>query len=162
MTVKDLHQATGISAAVLYGYEAGKTKPGAREITLICKALKVTPNVLLFGTERPFGNPETPAEKLLRISQSGPMGVIMGMFLFPMAMTALDAEQKKTLFAMALNMLEASNPKVSTQILDALDVFETALTDEGLDWGTVGSAEKEVKDRVMARVQDYMQAAKPS
>lgn len=39
----------GISRTVLVGYEAGKTKPGAREIRLLADALNVTPNWLLLG-----------------------------------------------------------------------------------------------------------------
>lgn len=44
----------GISRTVIVGYEAGTHKPGAREIRLLCEALHVTPNWLLFGTENPF------------------------------------------------------------------------------------------------------------
>lgn len=40
----------GISRTVLVGYEAGKTKPGAREIRLLADALNVTPNWLLLGS----------------------------------------------------------------------------------------------------------------
>ena len=39
----------GISRTVLVGYEAGKTRPGAREIRLLSDALNVTPNWLLLG-----------------------------------------------------------------------------------------------------------------
>jgi transcriptional regulator with XRE-family HTH domain len=41
----------GISRTVLVGYEAGQTKPGAREIRLLCETLGVTPNVLIYGSE---------------------------------------------------------------------------------------------------------------
>lgn len=44
----------GVSRTVLVGYESGKYKPGAREIRLISEALNVTPNWLLYGTEKPF------------------------------------------------------------------------------------------------------------
>lgn len=46
-----LSAATGISRTVLIGYEAGRTAPGAREIRLLCDALNVTPNRLLYGKE---------------------------------------------------------------------------------------------------------------
>jgi transcriptional regulator with XRE-family HTH domain len=39
----------GISRTVLVGYEAGKTKPGAREIRMLSAALGVTPNWLVLG-----------------------------------------------------------------------------------------------------------------
>lgn len=44
----------GISRTVIVGYEAGTHKPGAREIKLLCEALQITPNWLLFGQESPF------------------------------------------------------------------------------------------------------------
>lgn len=44
----------GVSRTVLVGYETGKYKPGARELRLIAEALNVTPNWLLYGTEKPF------------------------------------------------------------------------------------------------------------
>jgi transcriptional regulator with XRE-family HTH domain len=43
----------GISRTVLVGYEAGKTKPGAREIRILAEALNVTPNWLLLGNMTP-------------------------------------------------------------------------------------------------------------
>lgn len=44
----------GISRTVLVGYESGKYKPGARELRLLADTLHVTPNWLLYGTEKPF------------------------------------------------------------------------------------------------------------
>ncbi|MBI5899645.1 MAG: helix-turn-helix transcriptional regulator [Rhodocyclales bacterium] len=44
----------GIARTVIVGYEAGTHKPGAREIRLLCEALQITPNWLLFGQENPF------------------------------------------------------------------------------------------------------------
>ena len=44
----------GVSRTVLVGYESGKYKPGAREIRLLAEALHITPNWLLYGTEKPF------------------------------------------------------------------------------------------------------------
>lgn len=49
----DLHRITGISRSVLFGYENGRTKPGAREIRLLCDALKVSPNRLIYGSDDP-------------------------------------------------------------------------------------------------------------
>ena len=41
----------GVSRTVIVGYEAEHSKPGTREIKLLCKALFITPNWLLFGEE---------------------------------------------------------------------------------------------------------------
>lgn len=43
----------GVSRAALSLYETGTNKPGAREITLLCEVLHVSPNWLLYGSESP-------------------------------------------------------------------------------------------------------------
>lgn len=54
MSVTDLHRATGISRNVIQGYEAGKFAPGAWELKRLCDVLRVTPNKLIYGTDKPF------------------------------------------------------------------------------------------------------------
>ena len=43
----------GVSRAALSLYEIGTNKPGAREITLLCEVLHISPNWLLYGSESP-------------------------------------------------------------------------------------------------------------
>lgn len=54
LSLADLHRQTAISRTTLHDYESGRSKPGAREIRLLCDALGVTPNRLIYGTEAPF------------------------------------------------------------------------------------------------------------
>lgn len=44
---------SGVSRATLSLYEIGTNKPGAREITLLCEVLHVSPNWLLYGSDSP-------------------------------------------------------------------------------------------------------------
>lgn len=44
----------GISRAVVSLYESGTNRPSPREIRLLCEALKVSPNYLIYGDEHPF------------------------------------------------------------------------------------------------------------
>ena len=44
----------GISRTALIGYEAGTSRPGARELRILCQTLGVSANALLFGSENPF------------------------------------------------------------------------------------------------------------
>lgn len=46
-------EGLGVSRAALSLYETGTNKPGAREITLLCEVLTVSPNWLLYGSESP-------------------------------------------------------------------------------------------------------------
>lgn len=44
----------GLSRAVISLYESGKNRPSPKEIRLLCEALKITPNYLIYGDEHPF------------------------------------------------------------------------------------------------------------
>lgn len=48
-TVQADPSGKGISRTVLVGYEAGKFKPGAREIRILCETFKVNASWLIFG-----------------------------------------------------------------------------------------------------------------
>nr|WP_315483833.1 helix-turn-helix transcriptional regulator [uncultured Undibacterium sp.] len=41
----------GVHRTVLVGYEAGHSRPGAREIRILCETLSITPNWLIYGSE---------------------------------------------------------------------------------------------------------------
>jgi transcriptional regulator with XRE-family HTH domain len=45
---------SGISGAVISLYERGVNRPGPREIRILCEALRITPNHLVYGDEAPF------------------------------------------------------------------------------------------------------------
>jgi transcriptional regulator with XRE-family HTH domain len=47
----DQRRGAGISRATIYAYEANDSKPGARELRILCEALDVSPNWLLLGQE---------------------------------------------------------------------------------------------------------------
>jgi transcriptional regulator with XRE-family HTH domain len=44
----------GVSRAVISLYEAGTNRPSPREIRLLCEALRITPNFLIYGDDDPF------------------------------------------------------------------------------------------------------------
>jgi transcriptional regulator with XRE-family HTH domain len=54
ITQNELHKRTGLSREAIKGYESGRNKPGAKELKLLCEALQISPNQLLFGSEQPF------------------------------------------------------------------------------------------------------------
>jgi transcriptional regulator with XRE-family HTH domain len=53
MTQATLAEVSGVSRSAIKGYETGRNMPGSRELKQLCRALKVTPNALLFGSENP-------------------------------------------------------------------------------------------------------------
>ena len=49
-----LAELAGVSRSAIKGYETGRNMPGARELRALCKALSVSPTVLLYGSEDAF------------------------------------------------------------------------------------------------------------
>ncbi|WP_180125476.1 helix-turn-helix transcriptional regulator [Rhodoferax sp. BLA1] len=54
LTQSQLSEKSGVSLSAIKGYETGRTLPGARELRELCQALKISPNMLLWGTETPY------------------------------------------------------------------------------------------------------------
>lgn len=46
----------GVSRAVISLYEVGTNRPSPREIRLLCEALRITPNLLIYGDDDPFSS----------------------------------------------------------------------------------------------------------
>lgn len=154
MAVREVHELTGISPAVLYGYEAGKTKPGAREIALISEALRVTPNVLLFGSEEPFGVPALdPASRLARMTDERPFALMASVMIIPMALATMDYEDRRTLFSVALSLIQAKQPDIGPKIVRAVQAMDDFMTARGLTWDKLSKMSKEQRDALMAEMQ---------
>lgn len=106
----DLHRLTGISRSVLFGYENGRTKPGAKEIRLLCDALKVSPNRLIYGSdESQFKDePSLIYEIGLDKSNTGEIGLAT-------LMRMLNKEEHLALLTLTRSILVARHGK---QVLD--------------------------------------------
>ena len=50
-TQNELHQRTGISRDAIKGYESGRNMPGSRELRVLCEALGVSANKVLWGRD---------------------------------------------------------------------------------------------------------------
>jgi transcriptional regulator with XRE-family HTH domain len=103
----ELHRLTGISRPVLFGYEAGRTRPGAKEIRLLCDALKVTPNRLIYGSDdSPFKNVTGPLPLWMDFD-SQDYGTINSTVLIMM----LSREERLALTTLAYSILESRHGK---------------------------------------------------
>lgn len=129
LSVRELHEKTGISQAVLYGYEGGKTKPGARELTLICQALRVSPNMLLFGAEDPFGTVVSPVEKLMRLSNDPFFAGFIGHMVMRPLFNQLGADQKKAWLGISFALLQATKPQALETLLRFIELLDASVVD---------------------------------
>lgn len=123
----ELHRQTGISRPVLFGYETGRTKPGAKELRLLSEALGVTPNRLLFGTDEPF-KPQTGIRSLVKLRNS-PVSMMVGMMLFPVAFGVLDDDQVESLLTILSSMVESRDKETHKKITIIIDLINEEMGD---------------------------------
>ena len=108
----ELNRRTGISRTVLIGYEKGRTKPGARELRLICDALAVTPNRLIYGMEAPFE-----ADMLRDPFQAlGFRGNVFDNLIVAFLFSMLTRDEQKALLVMTQSLLESRHGKADIEL----------------------------------------------
>lgn len=119
MTVSDLHRETGISRTVLQGYEAGRFVPGAMELKKLCSVLKVTPNKILFGEEKPLEN------KPLLASFVGDVTKAAGTAKLAIVLQVLSSEELSALLSLVESIVIArvKGAKKLQQLFHAVDVM---------------------------------------
>lgn len=156
----ELNRITGISRTVLIGYEAGRTKPGAKEIRLLCDALKVTPNRLIYGSEElhlgdQFGllldniNPDDR-------SASIKLGALMLM---------LSKEERSALLTLARSILVERHGKQTLETFSAvtLSIYDVSDAMEGGEEWSIEELEefkRTIENRISERISAESEKAK--
>jgi len=87
----------GIHRTVLVGYEAGHSRPGAREIRILCEALSITPNWLIYGSDFAGGTDQAAMEGVRK------NGLFAAMRL-ALAIAVLKPHERDALQSLALSM----------------------------------------------------------
>lgn len=111
----DLHKLTGLSRTVLINYEACRHIPGARELRLLCDALEVSPNQLIYGTEEPHRQTTGLADAILSMGASAVMPV---MILAPMLGAMLGKDDTRAVLTMIESLLKAKSPDGYASVLE--------------------------------------------
>jgi transcriptional regulator with XRE-family HTH domain len=120
----------GVSRTVIVGYEAGQFKPGAREIRILCEALLVTPNWLIYGSDFAGGTEQASMEAVRK------NGLFAAMRL-ALAIAVLKPHERNAFSSLVLSMAgrELGDHKLSVLFLLAGKIAEpgaSALV-EGMD-----------------------------
>lgn len=119
LSVMELSRLTGISKTVLHGYERGRTKPGARELRILSAALKVSPNMLLLGSED-FEGTRPDLTSIFRKLRARPE--LSGVFLtslMPFLSPALDEAEFEGLLVLLHGLLRSRSPELAARALEA-------------------------------------------
>lgn len=94
-------EGKGVSRTALVGYEAGTSRPGARELRILCETLSVTPNLLIFGAEEPFQASQVALEGAFA---SGPARGLTQALQFGLTVAALRGNERAALLSLVLSM----------------------------------------------------------
>lgn len=115
----DMHKKTGLSRTVLINYEAGRHKPGSREIKLICDTLSISPNYLIYGTEKPHEIKQGLAEKIL--SMDAGAAFVQLSILIPLVSAILGHDEKRLILEFIETVLKARSPELPGEIMSIID-----------------------------------------
>lgn len=117
----DLHKLTGLSRTVLINYEACRHIPGTRELRLLCDALEVSPNQLIYGTEEPHSRTIGLADTILNMGEAAVMPVIM---IAPMLGAMLGKDDTRTLLNLIESLLKAKSPEDYASVMEIVKMFK--------------------------------------
>lgn len=120
LSQSDLHNKTGLSRTVLINYEAGRHKPGARELRLLCDALEVSPNHLIYGTEEPHSRKSGLADTLLNMGEAA---IVPAAMLGPMFGAMLGKDDTRTILNLIESLLKAKDPIGYAHVMEIAGVF---------------------------------------
>eukprot|EP01034_Spumella_vulgaris_P031932 gene31932-39450_t len=90
----------GVSRTALIGYEKGTSRPGLREIRLLCDVLHISPNKLIYGTESPLATTNVSFEFLSK----GASRELHDVLTTAIALTALKGHERDALLSLALSL----------------------------------------------------------
>lgn len=93
-------EGKGVSRTALIGYEAGTSRPGTRELRILCTTLAVSPNRLLFGTEAPLQTAHVALEGLGEAAGRNLRQAIELAFV----LAALRGHERDALMSLALSL----------------------------------------------------------
>jgi transcriptional regulator with XRE-family HTH domain len=124
----DLHNKTGLSRTVLINYEAGRHKPGVRELRLLCDALEVSPNQLIYGTEEPDYQAGRLTNEILAMGDAG-VGIVL--MLSPMIGAMLGQDDTRSVLNLIESLLKAKSPKQYEGLMEIVKVIKEEIKKGG-------------------------------
>ncbi len=91
-------EGKGISRTALVGYENGSSRPGLREVRLLCLVLKVSANWLVFGTEEAYQATHAGLEAVKTVNK------LRDALRAGIAISALKGHERDALLSLALSL----------------------------------------------------------
>ena len=117
LSIVELSKQTGISKTVLHGYERGRTKPGAREIRLLSAALRVSPNMLILGTDSFDENPTVFTTFYRKVRARPELAAVFYTMCMPLVASLLDEDEVQSIMLLLSGLIRARSPEISNQLM---------------------------------------------
>ncbi len=144
LSIADLSKQTGISKTVLHGYERARTKPGAREIRLLCAALQISPNRLLFGSDEFEANPSEFTSFYRKVRARPELAGLFYTMCMPLMASLMDEEEVMSLLRIVAGLMRARNPGASAMLMSAAKEALIALDSVTAADGAIKVSEEEL------------------
>lgn len=134
----ELERITGISQAVIANYEAGRYRPGFREMLKLCDALRVAPNVFFYGKDDPFTQRDLTSGEIdagfqLWEGDTPPSAELLEAVMRGTAyLIALDVGDRRAVFDLVQSLVRK---KLKPGELQLLETFATALAQAFVEQG---------------------------
>lgn len=150
LSIVELSKQTGISKTVLHGYERGRTKPGAREIRLLCAALQVSPNRLILGNDS-FETSTPSFTSFYRKVRARPaLANLYLTMMLPAVSAILDEEEVQSVLNLVMALTKARNPEFADEVLSiahkTLEVLDAATLPDGASLISPEAMQKLISD----------------
>jgi transcriptional regulator with XRE-family HTH domain len=94
-------EGKGISRTAIIGYESASSRPGARELRILCEVLAVTPNWLLFGSGEAFKAQHVAMEMA---PKSGKQAGVTDVVAMATVLTALKGHERDALYSLIYSL----------------------------------------------------------
>lgn len=163
LSIVELSKLTGISKTVLHGYERSRTKPGAREIRLLCTALHISPNRLILGNDDFETNTPDFTSFYRKIRARPQLAVLFYTMSMPLMASLLDEEEVKNVLFLVTSLVRARNPDVSNQLMTVAQEVMKSLDSVTMPDGALTISEQRLQSlitKTQERVQNNFEILK--
>jgi transcriptional regulator with XRE-family HTH domain len=141
----ELHLRSGISRESIKQYETGRNKPGAREIQNLCRALRISPNRLLFGRD----NFEEAVSPLKDIFNDYNEDDARQRFQLTVLFNQLTADERNAVLTLIEPILiSRKGEKELREMFKGLDQDSFAVVSPGIDMERTVAAEDKIKKQL--------------
>ncbi|TFZ02100.1 helix-turn-helix domain-containing protein [Ramlibacter humi] len=138
----------GVSRTAIIAYEQGTTKPGIRELRMLCEVLHVTPNWLIYGTD----SAAKAALPSLEFFNGGRPADLRDVLTLSLAILSLKGHERDSLLTLALSL---AGRELGDVRLSSLMSWGWLLQDQFLN-AIKSSFPDEVKDLTLEQLAAHM------